>query len=135
MVSNNALRSEVQRFFDAFVSAFREFDGNLIAQRYAAPYLSLNAASVLQQFNTQEETGRYFQRIVDQYHLQGCRTCRFNDLEVTSLGSNCALASVTWELLRSDGSIISAWRESYNLMRTSDGFRIFASIDHDPLMQ
>jgi hypothetical protein len=43
---------------------------------------------------------------------------------------NSALASVTWELLRTDESIISAWRESYNLMRTGDGFLIFASIDH-----
>ena len=56
--------------------------------------------------------------------------CRFTDLEVVALGLNSALASVTWELLRTDESIISAWRESYNLMRTGDGFLIFASIDH-----
>jgi len=130
MTSHAALRSEVQRFFESFVSAFREFDGNLIAQRYTAPYVSLNADGGIQLFSTWGQIGEYFQDIVTGYHLQGCRSCRFTDLEVVALGLNSALASVTWELLRTDESIISAWRESYNLMRAGDGFLIFASIDH-----
>ncbi len=40
------------------------------------------------------------------------------------------MATVTWELLRKDGSILSEWRESYSLVRMGDGWRIFASVDH-----
>lgn len=29
------------RFFDAFVTAFTSFDGNVIAERYGSPYLAL----------------------------------------------------------------------------------------------
>ncbi len=124
--------AEAQAFFEAFASAFRAFDGPIIAQRYVAPYLSLSAEGTLRQFATQEQIGEYFHNIVAQYHNQGCRACRFNTLAVTPLGSNSALASITWELLRSDDSVVSSWRESYTLMRTPDGLRIFTSIDHAP---
>lgn len=123
-------QAEAQAFFDAFVSAFRAFDGPLIAQRYAAPYLSLSAEGALRPFSTQEQIGEYFHTIVAQYYAQGCRDCRFDTLTVTPLGSDSALASVTWELLGSDNTVVSSWRESYTLMRTDDGPRIFASIDH-----
>ncbi|MGL4318535.1 MAG: hypothetical protein ACRCTL_18210 [Pseudomonas sp.] len=121
---------EAQDFFEAFTAAFRAFDGPLIAQRYAAPYLALSTEGVLKQFSTQEQIGEYFHGIVAQYYSQGCRACRFNALTVTPLGLNSALTSLTWELLRDDDSVVSAWRESYTLMRTPDGLRIFASIDH-----
>ncbi|MBB2495981.1 hypothetical protein [Aquipseudomonas ullengensis] len=123
-------QDEAQAFFEAFAVAFRAFDGPVIAQRYAAPYLALSAEGTLKSFTTQEQIGEYFHGIVAQYHSQGCRACRFNTLAVTPLGSNSALASITWELLGSDDSVISAWRESYTLMRTPDGLRVFASIDH-----
>lgn len=123
-------QGDVQVFFEDFVAAFRAFDGLLIAQRYVAPYLSLSAEGALTQFNTQEQIGEYFHDIVARYHQEGCRACCFKDLAVTPLGSNSALASVTWELLRADGRLLSFWRESYNLMRTDDGLKIFASTDH-----
>ena len=45
-------------------------------------------------------------------------------------GTRSALASVSWELLRADGSVASGWRESYNLLRSDQGWRVFASTDH-----
>ncbi len=124
------LLAEVEHFFADFVLAFTMFDGAVIAKRYATPYLSLNSKGVLQSFESQEQIGRYFQRVVSEYYQQGCRSCCFKNLEALPLGLNSLLATVTWELLRSDGSVVSAWRESYNLIRTDNGLRIFASTDH-----
>ncbi len=124
------LHQEVEHFFDAFVQAFQQFDGPLIAQRYAAPYIALNGDGVLRSFTTQARIGEYFQTVVDHYHQIGCRSCRYKDLEAIPLGRNSALATVTWELLHGDGSSIHSWRESYNLTRTGQGLRIFASTDH-----
>jgi hypothetical protein len=122
--------TEVQRFFEAFATAFSEFDGALIARRYAVPYLALNAEGVLQSFGTQAHIAVYFQGYLDQYHQQGCRACRFKDLHVVPLGQHSALATITWELLRSDCSIASSWRESYNLTRLNQELRIYTSTDH-----
>jgi len=46
------------------------------------------------------------------------------------VGSQRSLGTVTWEMLDQDGKVLSRWRESYNLMRTEDALRFFASTDH-----
>jgi hypothetical protein len=124
------ISGDIQKFFEAFCTAFREFDAALIAQRYAVPYTSLNSDGVHQVFGTHEQIGQYFQGFLNKYYEQGCRSCRFKELEVVPLGQRSALASVTWELLRNDRSVASTWRESYNLTRSNGEFLIYASTDH-----
>lgn len=128
--SGRALQAEVAAFFDAFVQVFLSFDGKLIAERYAAPYLALNGEGVLTLLPMQADIASYFQTVLDNYFAQGCRSCRYLELEVLALGSQSAMGSVTWEMLGHDGEVLSSWRESYNFMRTEDGLRIFSSTDH-----
>ena len=130
LIERSELWQQAVGFCDAFVLAFHTFDGNLIAQRYIAPYLALNADGSVQSFDEHSAIGRYFQGIVSAYHAQGCRGCCYKDLEVVPLGSQSALVTVTWELLREDGSVLSSWRESYTLTRKNNDLRIVASVDH-----
>ena len=57
-------------------------------------------------------------------------TTTHKDLDVVRIGSRSALGTVTWELLREDESVLKTWRESYNLVLSSGGLKIFASTDH-----
>jgi len=127
---DKALPAEVAGFFDAFAQAFLSFDGNTIAQRYAAPYLALDTSGTLKLLQTPADIASYFQRVLDGYFAQGCRSCRYLGLEVVSMGSQSAQATVTWELLGQGGEMLSSWRESYNFMRAENGLRIFSSTDH-----
>lgn len=125
------LPAKVQRFFDDFVAAFSAFNGPRIAERYGVPYVAVDAQGTWRRFGSAGETGDYFAGVVTQYHSEGCRSCRYRDLEVLDLGPSGALATVTWELLREDGSVLSSWRESYTLVRGADGpLSIAASADH-----
>lgn len=124
------LQSGTAKFFDDFVEAFGRFDGDLIAARYAAPYLAMQADCSTRLFVENQEISRYFQSVVDSYHQQGCRSCRYSNLEVVALGYFCSLATMTWELLTAEDNVLSEWRESYSLMRVAEGLRIFASVDH-----
>lgn len=129
--TNPDLRSEVQHFFEAFVAAFGTFSGPRIAERYVSPYVAVDARGRWRAFGTGNETGDYFQQVVTQYHDRGCRSCRFRDVDVLSLGTGSALATVTWELLCEDASVLSTWRESYTLVRGKKGhLGIAASLDH-----
>ncbi|MEO4046009.1 hypothetical protein AAFN46_02815 [Pseudomonas sp. CAU 1711] len=119
-----------RRFFDEFVEAFACFDGALVAQRYLSPYLAFHSPEELRVFASAADIAVYFQGILDDYRARGCRACRYRDLHVTALGADCALASVTWELLDAAGGVIAAWRESYNLCRVEGRYRVFASTDH-----
>jgi hypothetical protein len=125
-----ALHAEAAGFFDAFVEAFASFDGERIARRYLAPYLSRRADGTSACFLTHEEIGRYFQSVVDGYRRDGCASCRWDALESVGMGPQGLLATVTWTLLRADGSVLAEWRESYHLARTPEGLRVLASVDH-----
>jgi len=123
-------REEAKAFFDAFVEAFLSFDGREIARRYRAPYMALRANGLSEVFSSDAAIAEYFQRIVDGYHGRECRACRYGDLEVTPIGRAAVLASVTWDLLRGDGSVLSSWRESYGLSLSDGRVQVFVSIDH-----
>lgn len=127
-----ALHAEAAEFFDAFVEAFASFDGERIARRYLAPYLSRRADGTSACFLSHAEIVRYFQSVLDGYREDGCASCRWDALEVTAVGAHSLLAGVTWTLLRADGSVLAGWRESYHLADTPEGLRIFASVDHAP---
>lgn len=130
MCAQADLADELGHFFAAFCADVSHFDGSLIAQRYMAPYTALNAEGALQVLTTQADIAQYFQGFLDQYRAQGCRTCHAQDLQAVSLGQLSALVSVTWQLLSEDQRVVSQWRESYNLTRTPQGLRIYASTDH-----
>ena len=122
--------AEATAFFDDFVAAFAHFDGPLIARRYHVPYLAMHAAGRHDLLTSAEAVGAYFQRIVDQYRGDGCTACRHRGLQVVTMGGEALLATVSWDLLDASGGVLSTWRESYNLLRTPQGLRIFASTDH-----
>jgi hypothetical protein len=124
------LERAARAFFDEFVTAFASFDGKEIARRYQSPYLALSADGKLTCFHSAAEIADYFQKVVDDYHRQGCRSCRYRNLEVLPLGSRSALATVTWDLLREDGSPLTSWRESYQLTLAGESLRVVASVDH-----
>lgn len=120
----------IQAFFDDFVTAFASFRGEVIAQRYSAPYLALRSDASHELFASPDTITRYFQDIVDGYYQQGARSCRYRDFDWLAVGPAHVLATVTWELIDPSGEVISAWRESYTLALQSGTYRITTSIDH-----
>ena len=127
---DNFVQDAVTSFFDQFVAAFRSFDGNEIAQRYLSPYLAMQADGTIACFSQHSDIAHYSQTVLDDYYAKGCRSCRYKELEVVSMGASCVLGTVTWELLHEDGRVLSEWRESYNLSLVGDRVRVFASVDH-----
>lgn len=124
------LKTDTTTFFNDFTAVFAIFDGARIAQRYAAPYLAIHADGSSELFPTAESIAAYFQRIVDGYRSSGCHSCRYGHLEIVPMGSTAVLGTVTWELLRADGSVLTAWRESYNLAYQHGRLKAFVSVDH-----
>lgn len=124
------LLKDTAKFFGDFVEAFSTFDGAVIAERYFSSYIALHTDGNLECFNSSAEIAEYFQRYLDEYHRNGCRSCGYKEIETVPIGKSCVLATVTWELYSSTGAIISTWRESYNLSYAGERLMVFASIDH-----
>ena len=117
-------------FFDEFVRAFTSFSGEVIASRYASPYMAMYADGTRDLHSSQQDTARYFQRILDRYQEQGARTCSYENLDVVAVGRGHLLATVTWNLQDQAGGVVSAWRESYTLAMRDGKYEITTSIDH-----
>jgi hypothetical protein len=117
-------------FFDRFVDAFATFDSERIAALFAAPGVALRSDGSLVALTTREDIVQYYRSATEGYHQKGCRSCRWTDLDVTATGDSSMLATVTWDLLREDDSIIVTWRQSYHLAEIGDGPRAFASAMH-----
>ncbi|MDM0115098.1 hypothetical protein QTI66_23315 [Variovorax sp. J22R133] len=124
------MRNEVVTYFEECVDVFKTFDGPEIARRYLTPYSALRQDGAIKYFDSAPEMASHFQSMMDDYLALGVRACRYKDLELMPLGTRSALATVTWELCRQDDTVVSFWRESYILVRTADGLRVFASVDH-----
>ena len=75
-----ALRDEVGRFFDDFVTAFCSFNGVSIAALYHVPGVALRGDGSIQCLQSRADVERFFQTAVDAYRQDGCRGIRFKDL-------------------------------------------------------
>lgn len=128
------LKQDIQlaarEFFDGFNVVFATFSGSRIAERYVAPYLAIRSDGSSEVFSTTESIATYFQRIVDSYHARGCRVCRYRDLAIVPIGSAAALGTVTWELCQADGTLVTTWRQSYNLVLLDGRMKAAASVNH-----
>lgn len=120
----------IKDFFDRFVEDFPTFDGTVIANRYLAPYTAVSSDGDIWLCNDPSDVVIYFQNLLDRHKSRGVHYCKYQDLECGPIGNRCFLATVTWTMVGAENSVISTWRESYNLINTSTGLKIFTSIDH-----
>lgn len=127
---NSHLENEAKLYFERFVDAFSTFDGSVVAKLFTTPYLAVDATGESNVFSTTTDIADYFQSYLDSYKSDGCVSCSFHDLEEFATGSNSAVLTVSWKLLRADKTEVSSWRESYNVLRLNNEIRAYASVDH-----
>lgn len=132
-MSDSQLASEVRAFFDKYNEAFASIDGQRIAALYHIPTVTMRGDGSIHCLQSREELARFFQGVADMYQKDGYSTGLFSDLQVSPIGGRSALATMDWELLRRDGSLIRKWRQSYNLAKTALGWQILVSTFHLPI--
>lgn len=129
-MTSRRLRDEVSDFFDRFVRAFASFRGEEVAELYMVPSIAVRGDGSIECLMSRSRIESFFQAALDRYHADGCRSARFRELEVVPLDGRSAVGTVTWELLSDDDRVVRTWRQSYNLLRVQDGWRVVASVYH-----
>jgi hypothetical protein len=122
--------SEISKFFSDYTRCFDARDGATIATYYHAPSMSMRADASVHVFQTRRELQDFFQAVSEKYHAEGQRGSRFINLTVNPVGSKSVLATLEWEMLRDDGSVIRTWRQSYNLICLAGHWQILVSTIH-----
>lgn len=130
LVATGSLKDEVQRFLTAYNEGFETFDATKIAPFYHVPCITVRGDGSIHSFQTRSEIEKFFRSVAEKYVSDGYRGGSFYDLEVVPIGGRSALATLTWEQLREDKSILRKWRHSYNLIRVENGWQILCSTFH-----
>jgi len=129
-MSDQPHTSEISNFFKDYTELFDARDGATIATYYHAPSISMRADASVHVFQTRQEVREFFQGVADKYYSEGLRDSRFVNLDVKPIGSKSVLATLEWQMLRDDGSIIRTWRQSYNLIHLDGKWQILVSTIH-----
>jgi hypothetical protein len=120
-----------QAYFDRFARAFASFEGDQVADLFVTPGVALRRDGSIAALTTRDDVVRYYHAALQRYRGEGCRTARWSRLETIPMGRQSLLATVTWELLREDGTIAIQWRQSYNIRNVDENDpRAFASAMH-----
>ena len=125
-----ALEAEMSDFFGRQYNEAWKFGGDEIAKLYCAPTVTVRGDGSIHCLQSREELARFFQGVLDTYKSHGQAGTTMHDLVVVPIGDRSALATMTWKMLRADGSPIREWRQSYNVVRLEDGWRILVSTFH-----
>ena len=120
----------IDGFFTAFVEDFSRFNGQLIATRYSAPYVAIATTGERRILSSHTEIAQYFDGFLARYQAQGCRSCGYQDLQISPFSPTQLMASVTWQLFDAQNQIVITWRESYLLFQLDIDWKIVMSIDH-----
>jgi len=125
-----ALEVEVSTFLNQYLETFGTYDGDQIASLYCVPTITMRGDGSIHCFQSRDEIARFFPGVADTYQGEGATSGTMHDFEVVPIGERSALATVTWKNLRPDGSVARQWRQSYNVVRFAEGWRILATTFH-----
>jgi hypothetical protein len=125
-----ALELEMSAFFNQYNETFATFDGDQIAEFYCVPSISMRGDGSIHGYQSREEIVRFFQGVADTYKGEGAKGGTMHDLVAVPIGERSALVTLTWKNIRPDGSVARQWRQSYNVVRFAEGWRILAATIH-----
>jgi len=129
-MTDQALLDEVRRFFETYATTFASIDGAAIANLYHAPCVTVRGDGSVLCLQSRDEVQAFFQKVADGYYREGFRGGPFANLDAITIGTRSALATMDWQMLREDKTMIRRWRQSYNLLRVGTEWRILASTFH-----
>jgi ketosteroid isomerase-like protein len=125
-----ALEVEISALLSQYLETSETFDGDQVAELYCVPAIIVRGDGSIHCFQSREEIARFFQGVADTYQGEGATSGTMHDLEVVPIGERSALATVTWKNRRPDRSVARQFRNSYNVVRFAEGWRILAATAH-----
>jgi hypothetical protein len=129
-LTDQELAPHVNKLFDNYTKVFDAVDSAGIAACYHTPSISMRGDASVHVFGTRQELEEFFQDVAQKYRDSGLAKSRFAVLSIEPIGSKSALVTVQWTHLRSDGSTIRAWKQSYNLICLDGRWLILVSSFH-----
>ena len=124
------MNQQIEGFFQRYARAAEAMQIEELAALHHTPCLKVHGDGSVQLLSDRDAVCAFFRELAGKYAARDHSGGRFNDLEVQSIGTAGAFASLTWEQYRSDGSTYRTFRRSYNLIRSGSDWKILVATFH-----
>src|SRR3954467_205800 len=121
---------DIEGLLRRYASAAEALRVDALASFPHAAFLHVHGDGRVECLPTHEAVREFFLVLSGKYAERDHGGGRFLDLEVKPLGSAAALASLTWEQFKADGSVYRRFRRSYNLLRIDIDWKIVVTTAH-----
>ena len=122
---------EIEAFFHSYAEAIDQGDFDRVASLHHTPCLKSHGSSdTIDCLQSHDEVRDFFRDLSARYKIRGLRPGSFSELDVTPIGGQAALATLTWEQAGEDGAVGRRFRRSYTMARRNGGWVILAAIGH-----
>ena len=130
-MSDQAHSNEVTKFLDDYVRYWYAGEWSAVAALYHVPSITVRGDGSVHCFQSLKELQDFFHGVGAAYDKEGeLGPGRYHSLTTQPIGARSLLATLTWQMVRKDGSVVREWRQSYNLVRTDERWQILAATLH-----
>jgi ketosteroid isomerase-like protein len=126
----DTLLEEAQAFFDRYGRDFDLADWPAFCAHYCEPAFSVRADGTVAVLGNWRAVEQFFSRVWSTWRQEGYGRFSFSDLSVAPVGGQSVLTTLTWHLLRADGSEIRQWDQSYQLLQVAGAWKVLSSTFH-----
>ena len=130
-MSDQAHLDEVTKLLDDYVRHWYAGEWSAVAALYYVPSITMRGDGSVHCFQSLKELREFFHGVGAGYDTEGdLGPGRYHSLTTQPIGARSLLATLTWQMVRKDGSVVREWRQSYNLVRTDGRWLILAATLH-----
>jgi len=130
-MSDRSLSNETGKFLNDYVRHWYAGDWIAVAALYHVPCITMRGDGSVHCFQSSKELQEFFQGVGAEYDKEGnLGPGRYHSLTTQPIGARSLLATLTWQIVQKEGSIIREWCQSYNLVRIDGRLQILAATLH-----
>ena len=122
--------NEAKAFFKNYNTTFDSGDMFEFSKLFHEPFISARPDGSIAHMPTNEIAKEFFTKAQTSWEAEGCKYMSTKNYDVTSIGHNAMLVTLTWVLLNENREQIREWRQSYNLLKSNDQWKVFSSMFH-----
>jgi hypothetical protein len=124
--------NEMHDFFERYQRLFDQQDWPAFAALFHEPALSVRGDGTVMAIPNHLEGAHLYAQVAQAWRAEGYARFDMQNFEVTEMGKDSRLVTFDWLMMRGDGSCIRRWRQSYQLIRGAQGWRVLSSTFHKP---
>lgn len=124
------MTAEIHRFFEEYRDAFDALDGDAIARLYAVPSGLVTAEGYVH-WPAFDPIRRNMTELCRRYREHGYVAARFEPAAFLPQGEDFAVVDLRWHIERDAGGAPWRFHTTYNLRRTSAGWRVLLATAYE----